>query len=72
MMFIAILRDGAKWRLLRMRAVCVAMIVWARRKGAFAHPTNYSNGTLMLLFCSSHSGTGRFLLRMNSGLNSFD
>ena len=32
----------------------------------------FSNGTSILLCCSSHFGTGRFLERMNSGLNSFD
>jgi hypothetical protein len=32
----------------------------------------FSNGTLIALRCSSHSGTGRFLERMKSGLNSFD
>ncbi len=36
--------------------------------------TNYSvsNGTLILLFFSSHSGTGNFFERMKSGLNSLD
>ena len=32
----------------------------------------YSNGTSISVFFSSHSGTGRFFDRMNSGLNSFD
>jgi hypothetical protein len=32
----------------------------------------YSNGTSIAVFFSSHSGTGRFFDRMNSGLNSFD
>ena len=32
----------------------------------------FSNGTSILLRFSSHSGTGRFFERMNSGLNSFD
>ena len=32
----------------------------------------FSKGTSILLFFSSHSGTGRFFERMNSGLNSFD
>ena len=32
----------------------------------------FSNGTLIALRLSSHSGTGRFLERMKSGLNSFD
>ena len=37
---------------------------------AVAH--TFSNGTLIALRFSSHSGTGRFLERMKSGLNSFD
>ena len=32
----------------------------------------FSNGTLIALRRSSHSGAGRFLERMKSGLNSFD
>jgi hypothetical protein len=32
----------------------------------------FSNGTLIVLRFSSHSGTGRFLERMKSGLNSLD
>jgi hypothetical protein len=32
----------------------------------------FSNGTLIAVLRSSHAGTGRFLERMNSGLNSFD
>jgi hypothetical protein len=35
-------------------------------------PHTFSNGTWMSLFLSSHSGTGRFLLRMKAGLKSFD
>lgn len=40
------------------------------RVGRCAH--TFSNGGLIVLRVSSHSGTGRFLLRMKSGLNSFD
>ncbi len=42
--------------------------------GVWMVASNYtfSNGTLIALFFSSHSGTGRFLLRMKAGLNSLD
>src|ERR1700716_2469218 len=43
----------------------------ALKKPPFLDHT-FSNGTSILLRCSSHSGTGRFLERMKSGLNSFD
>jgi hypothetical protein len=57
----AILRDAAERPLLRMRSSYVAKSV-----------QTFSNGTSILLLCSSHAGTGKFFERMKSGLNSFD
>jgi hypothetical protein len=37
-----------------------------------AAPHTFSNGGSIVLRFSSHAGTGRFLERMKSGLNSFD
>jgi hypothetical protein len=39
--------------------------------GTTKHHT-FSNGTLIAVVFSIHSGTGRFFERMNAGLNSFD
>jgi hypothetical protein len=39
---------------------------------ALVRDHTFSNGTLMAVLRSSHSGTGRFLERMKAGLNSFD
>ena len=38
--------------------------------GVPAH--TFSNGTAISVLASSHSGTGRFFVRIKSGLNSFD